>query len=169
LSTWGRGFLAGLLGQAGPFMLLYAPYANSYRRFRPGSYVPMNATWGWDNRTVMARVLRDPVGIRLEFRLPGADTNPYHVFAAIIAAGLDGAVRRLAPPEPVTGDATRLPPDLLPLDLTEAIGAFAASGVARAAFGAGVQAHLAALAARERVAARLAVTDWDLARGFEFA
>ncbi|MSP83936.1 MAG: glutamine synthetase [Alphaproteobacteria bacterium] len=169
LSAWGRGFLAGLLGQAGAFMLLYAPYANSYRRFAPGSYVPMNALWAWDNRTVMARALQDPDGIRLEFRLPGADANPYHVFAAMIAAGLDGAARGLTPPEPIIGDASRLPPDPLPWDFTEAIAAFAESDVARSALGADVQGHLVALAKREREAARLAVTDWDLARGFEFA
>jgi glutamine synthetase len=169
LSAWGEAFVAGLLAGAGPFMLLYAPFANSYRRFRSGSYVPLNGTWAWDNRTVMVRLLAGPSGNRLEFRLPGADVNPYHALAAAIASGLDGVERGLAPPPPVEGDASGLAPDPLPSDLTEALAAFRDSDVARRAFGAPVHAHLLGLASREREAARLAITDWDFLRGFEFA
>jgi glutamine synthetase len=169
LSPWGGAFLAGLLAHAGSFMPLHAPYANSYRSFRPGSYVPLDATPGRDNRTVMVRALDGPDGVRLEFRLPGADANPYHAMAAALACGLAGVNEGLAPPAPVPGDATRLPPDPLPRDLTEALAAFAASAVARDALGAEVHGHLLALAARKRDAGRLAVTDWDLARGFDAA
>ena len=47
---------AGLLETMGDGMAIFAPNANSYRRLRPELYVPMNATWGYNNRGVAVRV-----------------------------------------------------------------------------------------------------------------
>jgi glutamine synthetase len=44
---------------------------------------------------------------RLEFKVPGADVNPYFSFAAILAAGLAGMDQGLEPPDPVPGMRAR--------------------------------------------------------------
>jgi glutamine synthetase len=90
LSSFGRSFLAGLLAYSPELTLLLAPYANSYKRLQPGSFAPINATWGWDNRTCMVRVIGRSQACRFEFKVPGADANPYLSFSALLAAGLAG-------------------------------------------------------------------------------
>lgn len=169
LGAFGRSFLAGLIAYTPELMLLHAPYANSYRRFVEGSTAPANLTWGHDNRTALVRVIRSSSGIRLEFRVPGADANPYLSLAAVIAAGLEGAERRLEPPAAAAGNAYEADADPLPGDLTVGVDAFARSEIAAAAFGESVRAHFARLGAAELAACRRAVTDWDLRRGFERA
>jgi glutamine synthetase len=170
LSPLGRSFLAGLLAYTPELLLLHAPYANSYRRLRPGSFAPSNATWGWDNRSCMIRVLGRGEACRFEFRVPGADVNPYHSFSSILAAGLAGVEHGLEPPDPVAGDAyARAGANAWPTDLTEALSAFSASDVAMRAFGRVVHRHLATLGEREREAGLFAVTDWELDRGLENA
>jgi glutamine synthetase len=39
---------------------VFAPNANSYRRFRAMSYAPVAATWGVNNRSVSLRVPAGP-------------------------------------------------------------------------------------------------------------
>ena len=165
----GAAFLAGLLAGASEFTLLHAPFANSYRRLRPDSFAPVNASWGVDNRSVLVRVVGAAGATRLEFRLPGADANPYLSFAALLAAGIEGVDRGLALPPPVTGNARGSGAAALPGDLTEATRAFERSGAAARAFGAAVHRHLLGHGLRERDATRRAVTDWELIRGFERA
>ena len=169
LSHTGERFLAGLLGFAGDFTALHAPYANSYRRLRPGSWAPVNATWGFDNRTCLVRVVGRGGDLRFEFRLPGADVNPYLASAALLASGLAGLDGELGPPTPVAGNAYESDAPGLPADLTEAVRRFEDSETARTAFGPSVHAHLLAMVRNERDEARAAVTDWDLQRGFENA
>ena len=167
--TPGAAFLAGLLAYAGDFCLLHAPFANSYRRLQPDSFAPTNASWGYDNRSVLVRVVRGAGAARLEFRLPGADANPYLSFAALLAAGIEGLDRQLELPAPTEGNAYESDAPALHGDLTEAVQAFERSAVARRAFGPTVHRHLLDHGRRERDATRRAVSDWQLARGFERA
>jgi glutamine synthetase len=89
---------AGLLETMGDGMAIFAPNANSYRRLRPELYVPMNATWGYNNRGVAVRVpVSGAVDRRLEHRVSGADANPYLVAAAVLAGMLHGIERKLVP------------------------------------------------------------------------
>jgi glutamine synthetase len=170
LSALGRSFLAGLLAYSPELTFLHAPYANSYRRLQPGSFAPVNATWGWDNRTCMIRVLGRGQACRFEFKIPGADVNPYFSFAAILAAGLAGVNNELDLPDPVEGNAyAHDAAARLPADLTEALTAFAGSELARRAFTACVHQHLLGLGEHELRATRQQVTDWELRRGFENA
>ncbi|HUZ52355.1 MAG TPA: glutamine synthetase family protein [Streptosporangiaceae bacterium] len=170
LSSFGRSFLAGLLAYGPELALLHAPYANSYRRLQPDSFAPVNATWGWDNRTCMVRVVGAGKACRLEFKVPGADVNPYFSFAAILAAGLAGVDQGLEPPDPVPGDAwAESGAPRLPADLTEAVAAFARSKLAGHAFSAAIHQHLLGLAEEELKATRRQVTDWEIRRGFENA
>jgi len=160
-------FLAGVLAYTGDFAVLHAPYGNSYRRLRRGAFTPLNASWGWDNRSCLVRVTGCGPNARLEFRLPGADANPYLAYAALLASGLAGLEERLELGAPVASDATSADRPHLPRDLTEAVQSFEHSAVARRALGAGVHRHLLQLAREELEIERTHVTDWDRRRCFE--
>ena len=99
-------------------MAIFAPNANSYRRFRRNSYAPVRAGWGLNNRTVPIRVPAGPArSRRFEHRVAGADANPYLAVAAVLAGVHDGLTRRADPGPPITGDGygestgERLPTD----------------------------------------------------------
>jgi glutamine synthetase len=182
LSERARRFLAGLLAFSPELTLLHAPGVNSYRRLQPGGWAPAAATWGHDDRRTMVRVVGSGPSLRLEFRLPGADANPYLAIAATLAAGVAGLEEEVALPADLrtaisSGTAAVLasgraaPPDppAVPMDLTEAIQRFEESKLAARAFGEDIRAHVAGMARHELALARRAVTDWELERGFETA
>ena len=86
-------------------MAIFAPNANSYRRFRANSYAPVAPTWGVNNRTVSLRVpAGPPAGRHIEHRLSGADANPYLALAAMLAGVHHGLSHRIDPGPPVTGN-----------------------------------------------------------------
>jgi glutamine synthetase len=103
----------------------------------------------------------------VENRVPGADVNPYLALAAMIAGGLHGIEQGL-PLEPACeGNAYAAELPRVPGTLREAREAFAASPVAKEAFGAEVVDHYVNMADVELAAFGAAVTDWELRRGFE--
>jgi glutamine synthetase len=129
---------AGLVETMGDGMAIFAPNANSYRRLRPELYVPMNATWGYNNRGVAVRVpVSGPSDRRLEHRVAGADANPYLVAASVLAGMLHGIEKKLVPPAPLVGNAytQRLAAPRLPGDWASALTRFGASGFLREYFG----------------------------------
>lgn len=86
-------------------MAVFAPNANSYRRFRANTYAPVAPTWGINNRTVSFRVPAGPAHTRhIEHRVCGADANPYLAVAALLAAVHHGVKHRLDPGAPVEGN-----------------------------------------------------------------
>jgi glutamine synthetase len=98
--------IAGLQRCADDCMLLFAPHANSYRRFVMNAFVPLNDCWGFNNRTVAMRIPHsEPVNTRIEHRIAGADANPYLVAAAVLAGMLDGLEHGGDPGAPVVGNA----------------------------------------------------------------
>jgi glutamine synthetase len=133
-----RQAAAGLLATMGDAMAIFAPNANSYRRLRPEAYVPLHATWAYNNRGVAVRVpLSGPADRRVEHRVAGADANPYLFAAAVLAGMLYGIERGLEPPPPLTGNAyaQSLDADPLPSDWAAAIARFHASEALRGYFG----------------------------------
>jgi glutamine synthetase len=104
-------------------MVLFAPNANSYRRFRRLSYAPVAATWGINNRSVGFRIPSGPAASRhVEHRIAGADANPYLAVATVLAGMHHGITGRLDPGAPVTGNGYDLPRDAgLPLDWSAAL------------------------------------------------
>jgi glutamine synthetase len=94
------------------------PTINGYRRFRPNSLAPDRATWCYDHRGVMIRVLggKDDPATRLENRLGEPTANPYLYIMSQIVAGIDGIdnVRDPGPPdeEPYSADRPMLPTSL---------------------------------------------------------
>ena len=95
-----RWYLGGLLATARDFTLLFAPNVNSYKRYQPASWAPTAIGWGVDNRTLGFRVVGHGQSMRVESRVPGADVNCYHAFAAMIAGGLLGIEEHIEPPAP---------------------------------------------------------------------
>jgi len=169
LSPTLKHYLAGLLATIPEFMLMYAPNVNSYKRFVPWTWVPVNLTWALDNRTVALRVIASsPTAIRVENRVPGADLNPYLAFAASLAGGLHGIEKGLEPPPPTKGNAYELADaEPLPRTLPAARERFRFSSLAREWFGEEFVEQYAAFRQWEVDKHRLAVTDWERRRYFE--
>lgn len=100
-----RHAIGGMRATLGEGMAVFAPHANSYRRFRAMSYAPVAATWGVNNRTVSLRVPAGPPSTRhVEHRVAGADANPYLVAAVVLAAMAEGIEREIDPGPPVVGN-----------------------------------------------------------------
>jgi glutamine synthetase len=99
--------------------------------------------------------------------MPGADVNPYLALSAMIAAGLHGMDAELELEPPVEGNAYAAGKPQVPRTLREARELFAASEVARTAFGNEVVEHYLNYARVELEAYESVVTDWERLRGFE--
>jgi glutamine synthetase len=130
-----RHAVGGLKGLLADGMAIFAPNANSYRRFRPNSYAPVAPTWGVNNRTVSLRVPAGPAGGRhIEHRVAGADANPYLALATLLAGVHHGLTHKIDPGPPVEGDgyAAAAASDLrLPAHWFAAVDAFEASATMR--------------------------------------
>jgi len=156
--------IGGVLEHLPAASLLLNPTINSYKRLVPGWFAPVNATWGYENRSCAVRAIRsDHAGLwRFECRRPGADANPYLALAAIAAAAADGVSRGLDPPPPVEGDAYALTgQDELPGSLDESIRAFEADGAFRSVLGEAFSDYYAVTRRWELKAWRETVTDWE--------
>ncbi|MEM7093112.1 MAG: glutamine synthetase family protein [Actinomycetota bacterium] len=162
-----RWFLGGWMKHAPDLMPLYAPNVNSYKRYQSQSWAPTRLAWSTDNRTAAFRVVGSGPSLRIEFRVPGGDVNPYLAFAAALASGLDGIENRTEPPEEHRGDVysdTEVP--TVPTSLRAALTRFR-SGAAAALLGADIVEHYAKAAETECAAYEAAVTDWERRRYFE--
>jgi len=165
-----RWWLGGLMRHARACTLLFAPYVNSYKRFRAGSFAPTGIAWSYDNRTAGFRIIGKGASLRTECRVPGADANPYLAFAATLAAGLDGLANRIEPPPMFCGDvyaAADLP--RVPGTLPEAIAEFEKSSLFRSAFGEAVVEHILHFAHTEQRKFDEVVTTWERRRLLERA
>ena len=86
-------------------MAIYAPNANSYRRFKANSYAPVAPTWGVNNRTVSFRVPAGAPNTRhIEHRVAGADAHPTLALAALLAAVHHGITNKIDPGPAIVGD-----------------------------------------------------------------
>lgn len=160
-------FVAGVLHTMADFTLFYAPNINSYKRFAPGSFAPTSIAWGHDNRTCAVRLVGHGASARMENRVPGADVNPYLALAAMIAGGLYGIEHELPLDDEFVGNAYESDRPQVPATMASARALFAASSVAREAFGHDVVDHYVNMADVELAEFEAAVTDWELKRGFE--
>ncbi|HEX8900905.1 glutamine synthetase family protein [Vitreimonas sp.] len=86
-------------------MAIFAPNANSYRRFKANSYAPVAPTWGVNNRTVSFRVPAGAPNTRhIEHRVAGADAHPTLALAALLAAVHHGITNKIDPGPAIVGD-----------------------------------------------------------------
>jgi len=124
--------IGGLAATMPDAMLIFAPTANSYRRYRSEAYVPLNANWAVNNRGVALRIPASSAeNRRIEHRVAGADANPYLLTAAVLAGIHHGLQLRLEPGPPISGNAYRNAVATLPITWPEAMLKFEASAEMR--------------------------------------
>ena len=103
-------------------MAIFAPSQNSYRRFQPDMFAPVNRRWGINNRSAGLRV---PMSVeaarRVEHRVAGADANPYLTLAAVLAGLHLGLMKKIDPGPPAQGNVSREPDLALPFSLEAAL------------------------------------------------
>jgi glutamine synthetase len=171
LSDIGLHYLGGLLSLAPELTAFYSPFVNSYKRYVPGVWAPLNASWGIENRTCDARVILGPTdhAARVEFRQTAADINPYVAMAACLGSGLHGIANRIDPPLMTEGDATRRsdPDHSLPLTLEAAVERLRHSKVASEVLTEGFVDHFLRTREWECREYRKTVSEWELRRYFE--
>jgi glutamine synthetase len=117
LSDEARAFIAGVLDHLPGLCGLTAPSFNSYHRIVPQYWAGAFTCWGYDNREAPLRVPSvfwgmEEASTNVELKAADASANPYLAIGGLIAAGLDGLERGLAPPEPVDVDPATMPEDV---------------------------------------------------------
>ncbi len=106
-----RHFVAGMLTLIPQAMALTHHTTNAYRRIAPGNWAPKSASWAHQNYSAAVRIVTKPVThCRLEYRLPGADANPFLNLSYILGAGLWGIEHEAELPAEFTGGG----PDEMP-------------------------------------------------------
>lgn len=166
-----RQFVAGMIKYAPDYMVFLAPYVNSYKRFMKGTFAPTKTAWSIDNRTAGFRVCGDGTkSVRIECRIPGSDVNPYLAQAALLAAGIQGIEDTLVLAEPSSGDLySDSSVSEVPTNIRIATQTLNESSMLRRAMGDDVVNHYVRCAQWEQEALDNAVTQWEVARGFERA
>ncbi|HXW10494.1 MAG TPA: glutamine synthetase family protein [Steroidobacteraceae bacterium] len=131
-----RHAIGGLAATMNDAMAICAPTANSYRRFQPEAYVPLNPSWSVNNRGVAFRIPHGPPDSRrVEHRIAGADANPY-LLAAIVLGGMHLGLEQQLDPGPVlAGNAYRDNTPSIPLSWAEALAVFEHSAFVRECLG----------------------------------
>jgi glutamine synthetase len=120
-----RHAIGGMASTINDCMAIFAPNANSYRRFRRNTYAPVAPTWGVNNRTVSFRIPAGPPKSRhVEHRISGADANPYLAAAAVLAAMHHGIKTKIDPGPATTGNGYATKVEGLTLNWFDALDAF---------------------------------------------
>jgi glutamine synthetase len=131
-----RHAIGGLQATLPEAMAFFAPNLNSYRRFAPNIFVPVNCSWGYNNRSVAFRVpAGSPDARRIEHRVSGADANPYLVLAAILAGIHHGIVNEIDPGDPAEGNACDSMDEAIPFFLPSALKRLRNSDIMKRYFG----------------------------------
>ena len=170
LSQAGQHYLGGLVTLSPELTALYSPFINSYKRYVPGLWAPLNASWGVENRTCASRVILGPgdSAARIELRQTAADINPYVAMAACLGSGLHGIENEIAPPPETKGDATAGSDALaLPLTLDAAVQKLRESTAAREILGDAFVDHYIRTRDWECREYNRSVGEWELRRYFE--
>ncbi len=159
--------LGGLRATMAEAMLVFAPHANSWRRFVGQSYAPVSPTWGVNNRSVALRIpAGDITARRIEHRPAGVDANPYLVAATVLAGIRHGWRNKIDPGPETVGNGYADAPDApaIPVDWRQAIEAAKRSEFLKDALGADMHRTFVAILTAEyaRVARTVSEVDFDL-------
>jgi glutamine synthetase len=159
--------IGGLQATMAESMLVFAPHANSWRRFATASYAPVAPSWGVNNRSVALRVpAGDLQARRIEHRPSGVDANPYLVAATVLAGVRRGLERQTVASAQTAGNGyadAREYPDM-PRDWLSAITAAEGSEFLKTALGPELHRVFLAIKSAEyaRVARHVSALDYDL-------
>jgi glutamine synthetase len=157
-----KSVCAGMLQTMREAQLVFAPFANSYRRFQPGSFAPVDLTWGYGHRGTAIRIpdMNGPAA-RVEHRVAGADANPYLLLAAILGGMLLGLDNELDPGEETT--PSHMPENTTKLthDFLTAVETFRASPFIADVFGEAYQKLYGDTKRKEAITYLRTVSDFD--------
>ena len=131
-----RHAIGGLRQVMAESMAIFAPNANSYRRYAHGFYVPATPNWGPNHRDLALRIpVSSQKNTRVEHRVAGADANPYLVVAAVMAGIHHGIVNQLDP-GPMVAEKQKVDYEItLPVRWSKSLDVFKAGPVLPAYFG----------------------------------
>ncbi|WP_244484649.1 glutamine synthetase family protein [Rhizobium sp. Root149] len=157
-----KSVCAGMLETMREAQLVFAPFANSYRRFQPGSFAPVDIDWGVGHRGTAIRIPEtDGPGARIEHRVAGADANPYLLLTAILGGILRGLDSTLDPGPATEAGQQATSGRRLTHDFLTAVEDFAQSEYIRDTFGEGYQRLYADTKRKEAIAYLRTVSDFD--------
>ncbi|MEQ1405265.1 glutamine synthetase family protein [Neorhizobium sp. Rsf11] len=154
---------AGMLNTMRDAQLIFAPFANSYRRFQPGSFAPVDIDWGFGHRGTAIRIPdRDGPAARIEHRVAGADANPYLLLTAILGGMLIGLDETLDPgPSTEPGKEPPAGTKRLTHDFLTAVEDFSASPFIKDIFGERYQKLYGDTKRKEAITFLRTVSDFD--------
>jgi glutamine synthetase len=137
LSELGIHYVGGLVRHGREGSVFTTHTVNGYRRLKPNSLAPIQASWAVDNRGAMVRVQgrSGDVGSHIENRIGEPAANPYLYLGSQLAAGLDG-IKNTADPGPLLDEPYEQQlGDPLPTSLEEAVSCLNSSQFFRDTFG----------------------------------
>jgi glutamine synthetase len=158
-----KAVTAGMLKTMRDAQLVFAPFANSYRRFQPGSFAPVDIDWGFGHRGTAIRIPdKDGPAARIEHRVAGADANPYLLLTAVLGGMLVGLDQSLEP-GPATEPGQDPPAGTAKLthDFLTAVEEFSVSPFIRDVFGERYQKLYGDTKRKEAIAHLRTVSDFD--------
>ena len=170
-------YIGGLIKHARAITRIANPTINSYKRLVPGYEAPVYVSWSAANRSALIRVpAARGSSTRAELRSPDPTCNPYLLFAAMIAAGMDGIKNKIMPPEATDINIYHLDQSereargitMLPATLMEANDALLADSVICEALGSHIVEYLTRVATAETEAFHLEVHPWERKRYLKY-
>ena len=131
-----RHAIGGLAQTMEESMAIFAPNANSYRRFADGFYVPAAPNWGPNHRDLAMRIpVSSQKNRRVEHRVAGADACPYLVVAAVMA-GIHHGITNQLDPGPMVAESQKVDYEItLPVRWSKSLDIFHAGKVLPDYFG----------------------------------
>lgn len=171
LSKVAYSYIAGLIEHAKSIAAVTNPIVNSYKRLVPGYEAPCYIAWSSKNRSPLIRIPASRgAGTRVELRNPDPAANPYLAIALMLASGLDGIKRNLAPPPPVnrniyemsSAEMNELGISSLPGSLMEALELFKADPLVKQTLGEHIFNKYCEFKTREWDDFRITVHPWEI-------
>jgi glutamine synthetase len=166
-------FIAGVMKHAPAITAFANPLVNSYKRLVPGYEAPTVIAYSLANRSPMIRLPKATGNSkRIEVRSPDPAANPYFLFTALLAAGVDGVKNELPAPPPVTENVYQQSAEWrkernifeLPGSLEEALDCLEADEVIRGVFSAHTIDHYVSSKREEIAEYKMQVHAWELER-----
>ena len=114
--------IGGLQNMMFDSFALFASNQNAYRRFEPDIFVPVNTSWGHNNRSVAFRIpVSNNKAKRIEHRVAGAEANAYLVLASILSGIEDGLINKIKASDPREDNACIDPDPKMPKNIDQAL------------------------------------------------
>ena len=117
VSDEAKWFVGGIMQHAKALCAIADPTVNSYKRILAGFDAPAKITWDDKGEKAFAVFDKEPGDVKVELRFPDGSANPYLLFTACMAAGLDGIKKKTAIGKRYGEDGA----EDLPEDLKEAL------------------------------------------------